>query len=30
MTNMLLGLGSRMGARDLDRIGDSTGRLDSI
>jgi hypothetical protein len=26
MTNMLLGLGSRMGARDLDRIGDSTGR----
>jgi hypothetical protein len=30
MTNMLLGLGSRMGARDLDRIGDSTGRLDAI
>ena len=30
MTNMLLGLGSRMGARDLDRIGDSTGHLDSI
>jgi hypothetical protein len=30
MSNMLLGLGSRMGARDLDRIGDSTGRLDAI
>ena len=30
MGNMLLGLGSRMGAHDLERIGDSTGRLDAI
>jgi len=30
MSNMLLGLAARMGARDLDRIGDSTGRLDAI
>jgi hypothetical protein len=30
MSNMLLGLASRMGARDLDRLGDSTGRLDAI
>lgn len=30
MTNMLLGLAARMGAGDLDRLGDSTGRLDSI
>ena len=30
MTNMLLGLAARMGVRDLDRLGDSTGRLDSI
>lgn len=30
MTNMLLGIAARMGARDLDRLGDSTGRLDAI
>lgn len=30
MTNMLLGLAARMGAGDLDRLGDSTGRLDTI
>jgi len=30
MSNMLLGLAARMGARDLDRLGDSTGRLDAI
>lgn len=30
MTNMLLGLAARMGARDLDRLGDSSGRLDAI
>jgi hypothetical protein len=30
MNNMLLGLAARMGAGDLERLGDSTGRLDSI
>lgn len=30
MSNMLLSLADRMGARDLPRLGDSTGRLDSI
>jgi hypothetical protein len=30
MSNMLLGLASRMGAGDLERLGDSTGRLDAI
>ena len=30
MSNMLLGLAARMGARDVDRLGDSTGRLDAI
>lgn len=30
MSNMLLGLAARMGASDVERLGDSTGRLDSI
>ena len=30
MSNMLLGLASRMGASNVDRLGDSTGRLDAI
>jgi hypothetical protein len=30
MSNMLLGLAARMGAGDVERLGDSTGRLDSI
>jgi hypothetical protein len=30
MSNMLLGLAARMGAKDLDRLGDSTGKLDAI
>lgn len=30
MSNMLLGLAERMGARDVPRLGDSTGRLDAI
>ena len=30
MSNLLLGLAARMGARDVDRLGDSTGRLDAI
>ena len=30
MSNMLLGLASRMGAREVERLGDSTGRLEAI
>jgi hypothetical protein len=30
MSNMLLGLAARMGARDVPRLGDSTERLDAI
>jgi hypothetical protein len=30
MSNMLLGLASRMGAGNIERLGDSTGRLDAI
>lgn len=30
MSNLLLGLAARMGAGNIERIGDSTGRLDSI
>jgi hypothetical protein len=30
MSNMLLGVAARMGACDVPRLGDSTGRLDSI
>ena len=30
MSNMLLGLADRMGARGIERLGDSSGRLDSI
>jgi hypothetical protein len=30
MSNMLLGLAARMGAGNVERLGDSTGRLDSI
>jgi len=30
MSNLLLGVAARMGARDVDRLGDSTGRLDAI
>jgi len=30
MSNMLLGLAGRMGAREVDQLGDSTGRLDAI
>jgi hypothetical protein len=30
MSNMLLGLAARMGVTDVDKLGDSTGRLDEI
>jgi hypothetical protein len=30
MTNMLLGLGEKMGVKNVERLGDSTGRLDAI
>src|SRR5437867_3311546 len=30
MSNLLLSLGDRMGARDVERLGDSTGRVDGI
>src|SRR6185436_5228097 len=30
MSNMLLGMAGRMGARNLERLGDSTGRLEAI
>ncbi len=30
MSNLLLGLGKKMGIDDLNRLGDSTGVLDAI